>query len=233
MRSINIESVLHPKERAYRLTDDYNYGNRGNAPLSQHIEQFETYGDGLTQHSGAWCAQWSELTDVCLSLTKAIVADPLNEAWGVLHYTLRGTSQETLRFVLSIKYREDKEQWYSLEDRKVSTSETKQHDRRWEKVETWMDGKPGNALSILLKAWDYPDSMQKLCIALDLRKAASYCPSWEELFTPTKDLDSSWHQAFAAYRAACEAVEKLEYAKSAMEAELGNIARRSEVKVAA
>lgn len=220
-RNIELRSVLNPDKVAYRLSSDWDYNGRGNAPLSLHIQVFETYGDNLTQHSGAWTAQFSELTDVCLSLTAAIVADPLNDTWRQLDYVMRDTGSEVLQFVLSIKYREDKPQWYSIADRKLSSSESKRHDRRWEKVEHWMDGSPATALSIYLNHSPNIDWLQKLCIADDLRALANY-PMWEDYFKPVTELKGDWHQAFQGLRAAAHAVQSLDRAKALYESAMHN-----------
>lgn len=225
--NIVIPSVLNSSKVAYRLSSEWPWDKRGNAPLSLYITQYETYGDGTVQHSGEWCAQWEALTDVCLSITRAICADPKNKAWQQLAYVFHSISDETLAFVQTIKYREDKWQWFNMAERKVSASESKQHDRRWERVEPWMDGKASACLSILLNANNGVDWLGKLYIADDLRQSMGF-PLWEEMFKPVTELTGDWHQAFRAFRMASEAISKLDYAQRASESAEGNSKRATE-----
>lgn len=209
-----IKSVLHSDTVAYKLTSDWDWNNRGNAPLSLHISQYETYGDGTCQHSNSWPAQFSDLTDVCLSFTRAVCEDPNNEAWHQLSYVMHSVTEDTLRFALSIVHRDDKAQWYNMSERKMSSSESKRHDKRWEHVESWMDGTAKSALSIVLNANASVDWFSKLAIADDLRTLANF-PCWEDYFKPASELTGDWHQAFNAFRAACRAVQSLDYARRA------------------
>lgn len=207
-----IKSVLNPDRKAYKLTSDWDWNNRGNAPLSLYISEYETYGDGTCQHSRSWPAQWSELTDVCLSFARAIVADPSNDAWHQLNYVMHTVGEDTLRFALGIKYRKDKAQWYNLSERKLSSSESKRHDKRWEQVQSWMDGSPATALSIVLNNNSSVDWLSRLAIADDLRTLANY-PCWEDYFKPVMELPGDWHQAFVAFRDCCRAISSLDHAK--------------------
>ena len=232
MNAITLKSVLQPGKVGYRLSDDYDWQVRGNAPLSYYITQFDTYGDGLIQHSGAFCSQWSNLTDVCLSLTAAVLADPLNPSWKQLDMIFRGTSKALIEFVRTIKFREDKDQWFSLSERKLTTSKSKQFDRRWEKVESWMDGSAGASVSIILKDESHIDWLQKLAWAQDVREAYSYS-DWEETFKPVKDLTGDWYAAFTAIRQVAEAIRLLDNLRRQMECALTNSKPKEEAKVAA
>jgi hypothetical protein len=221
MRNQTFKSVLHPDKIAYRLTDDWDWNKKGNAPLSVYLTQFETYGDGMTQHSGDWAVQFADITDLCISLTQAIVADFGNDAWKQLSYFLHESNQELIAFALTIKHRDDKAQWFNLADRKLSSSESKRHDKRWEHVESWHDGTPASALAIILNANQHCDWLQKLCWADDLRTACNY-PYWEDIFKPTKDLAGDWQQAFHALRACGRAVAAMDYASRAADSALFN-----------
>lgn len=230
--NVTFKSALNPDKIGYRLSSDWDWNNKGNAPLSVYLQQFETYGDGMTQHSGAWAVQFADLTDACISLTQAIVADPLNEAWHQLSYMVHCSNPELLAFVQTIRYREDKAQWYNMTDRKISSSESKKHDKRWNHVESWMDGKAASCLSILLNGVPSCDWLSKLCWADDLREAMGY-PLWEDMFKPTSEITGDWQQAFHAFRAAARAIASLDYAGRACASALYNTLPKPEAETVA
>lgn len=78
-------SIAHPKQYAYEITSDSYYGQTH--PVSGHFRMFETYGDGLTQHSGAWSIPREHLTDYLFSLAAAMQTDA--EIRNQAHYELR------------------------------------------------------------------------------------------------------------------------------------------------
>lgn len=213
---------------AYRLSADWPWDKRGDSPLSLHLTEFDTCGDGMTQHSGSYCTQFCQMADACISLAQAYAKDPLNEAWGQLPYIFHETGDEICAFVQTLKYREDKAQWYNPSERKVSSSSKCQHDRRWEKVESWMDGSSKACASlILLIGGKGCDWLGKLCLLEDLRKAMNY-PLWEDMLPVTSELTGDWHQAFCAARAANRAYREMGYARRASESALGNTKRAEE-----
>lgn len=198
------KSVLHGDKIAYKLTDDWNWNGRGNAPLGIQLEQYETYGDNLTQHSNSWCVQFSDLTDACLSLASAILEDPMSDEWRSGARMFTELNSETAQFLFTVKFREDKDQWFNLSERKLTSSKTKQYDRRWSKVESWMDGTPSAAFSIICQDRNY-DWLERVCIAEDLRQFSGYCQESTEVLKPLAELKGDWHQAFQAARKAVQA----------------------------
>lgn len=216
-----IASVLNGSKVAYEVSDDWNWNGRGSAPLSVSLNQYQTYGDGVVKHSNAWCAQWADMTDACLSLTSAILADPQATEWKQVPRMFATLSPDVLAFVQTIKHRDDRRQWFNFSERKVSTAESKQHDKRWTSVESWMDGTAPACLSILLNQFSHHDWFARLAIADDLRTAMGY-PMWEEFFKPTSELTGDWHQAFRALRAASESVAQLDNARRVLECALEN-----------
>jgi len=222
---MNIASVLNPAKTAYRVCRDSteNWSVRGNAPFALQILAYETYGDGLTQHSGAWCAQWADTTDVCLSLATAIVAEPLREQWRWLVRLLDTYSDDALRFALCVKYREGKEQFYSLSLLKV-TSADKRNDRRYEKVAMHHEGTPLSALNILLQS--HHGWFVRLHLAMRLREmwfqqTTSYF-NRETLFPAVTQLEGDWSQAYEAFYHALRMVQELDWAKGYIECATNN-----------
>src|SRR5262245_28207589 len=131
------KSVLHPSKYGYHFAGSGldNWSKRGSRPVTSAITMFETYGDGCVQHSGDWCPQPEQFSDVCWSVAAAIVEAP-REEWSKLWYALNKVSAEQIEFALGVKYREEgKRQWYSKTLLKVTTGKV-EHDRRYERVES-------------------------------------------------------------------------------------------------
>lgn len=222
MKTIEFQSATRGNI-AYRFCDEWQWDARGNLPLSIRLMEYETYGDGLTQHSGAYCTQFCYLTDACISLAQAIVADPKNEAWEALGNVFCHPREDTINFALSIKYREDKDQWFDLANHKVSTSERYKHDRRWEKVENWMDGTAKSAFSIINTRLGGYDTLGKLCWLDELRM--KYGCASEDVWEALGQVEGDWLQAFHAARDASLAVQYLRGAARTADCALGNTKR--------
>lgn len=227
-KSVKFLSLLNPN-RAYEVSDDWAWDGRGAAPLDLHLKAYDTYGDGLTQHSGYFVPQWADVTDVCASIAHAILADPKNEAWSLLH--LPEPRFGLLAFVRTIVYDPDenaKTKYFNPVDLKISTADRYRFDKRWQKVESWMNGSPAACLSLLLN--DRPsDWLEKLLYADALRDAMGY-PCWEDVFKPTAELKGDWHQAFEAYRCALQAAHLLRVAERQLENSLASTRRSSEAE---
>lgn len=229
---MNIKSVLK-NDRGYQIRGDF-YGNGGNKPLCGEILQYETYGDGDTQHSGAWPAQWDSIVDVCLSVAAAIRADPLNEAWACLTSMLRRVDDETLRWALGVVYKPGKRQYYSVAVLKVTTAD-KSNDRRFDVVNEYMDGSTAGALRVV--SGEYWNTLERLMVCDRLRdlhyELVGGYDSWANTFKWTTELPDGWECALAAFKYALQAVEYMRHSERTAEATLGNIRRREEVKAAA
>ena len=211
---MRIKSVLQPNAYAFELDSESHYEKRGNAPLNAYLLTYETYGDGLTQHSGSWCAQYNQFTDAALSLARAILEDPTNPEFRKLTNCIERYTDADLRWALSVKFVDGKEQFYSLATRKVTRAD-KRNDRRYERVQTFHDGTARSAFHILCQShWDWFDRMI-LCDRLrEVEFQVAQCTTdWETLFQPTKDLTGDWSQALAAFRSAITAVQHLDWAQ--------------------
>jgi hypothetical protein len=224
---INIPSILNGATTAYRYDRGAdNWNSRGQAPLSLDISAYHTYGDGTTQHSGHWCVQFADLVDVCLSFARAIVADPLNEGWKNIDYTLHGPCDDVIRFALSVKHKEPKDgksfgdhQFFSVAQNKITKAD-KRYDKRFQVVESWHDGTPKSAFAILCNECTHYQWLSKVQLAVRLREiyatvegGGGYYVQWEDVLKPLTELKGDWQQAFEAYRNAVQVVRHLDHAR--------------------
>lgn len=163
--------------------------------LSRHFQQCETYGDvhengNYTQHSGEWTVQVEFLADYLASLATYILANPGEETDKLLQHVSyeveRRPTDAAIAFAASVVFkpavRADGEEtgyekhcrWFSLEQKKVTTSESKRYDKRYQEVEKRHDGTPDSIYRILipeyangLEFYTYADAIRDWCQAGD------------------------------------------------------------------
>ena len=138
--------------------------------LSRHFQQFETYGDGLTQHSGEWTVQVEFLADYLASLATYIMANPGEETDKLLQHVsydvTRRPADASIAFAASAKFKaksdtepwEKHRRWFSVQEKKISASESKRYDKRYTEVEKQHDGSPDAIYRMLIP--EYADGLE-------------------------------------------------------------------------
>lgn len=143
------------------------------APFESNFRMFDTYGDGLCQHSPDWSIQLECLADYLFSLAEAMRTD--DELTQALVFTFaRRPSLKEIEFAASVKYKGHEEKdwlksrrWFSAKELKVSKAPSKEHDKRYEEVRDVHDGSPSSMFRILLG--EYSTGIQKYLIADAIR----------------------------------------------------------------
>jgi hypothetical protein len=126
-----------------RVTDEWRNSNQY---ISDRVGWYDTYGDGETQHSPMTRVLYEWFTDFCASVASWAMSAPPSDSLQVLQVLADemrtySISHDRVRGALVVKYREGKRQYVNRgENCKVSSAESKRHDRRWEEVCEWMDG---------------------------------------------------------------------------------------------
>lgn len=138
-------SLKHGKTHAYAFDSDaYDY----KAPLYDHFRMYETYGDGLTQHSGDWSVTLEYLTDYLFSLATAMQTDA--ELVDRLKYAICDRpSKQAIEFAASIVFKEGKTRYFDLRERKISSSDSKRYDKRYTEITDVYDGSAKSIFRIL------------------------------------------------------------------------------------
>lgn len=179
------------------------------------FQAFYTYGDGLCQHSGEWAITEETATDYLLSFARAIIDAPDGRDMALAaRYSFCGSnvSRRTIKFAATVKYVDSdkgKPQYYSLSEMQVTRSAVKRNDRRYERVETWMDGTPASVFQLCRKDfmgwWDlYQLAHEVLQIMTDLHDTyygtpADHLLKWERV--DSYDLASAFEHASTLVRA--------------------------------
>lgn len=155
---MKFKSILNPDKYGFEWTNDSmrfwdQMYRSGGIYLHGAAGYFETLGDGSTQHSPLMPVPASMFTDYALSLADWLMKDLLLE--GFSSYLLQcEIKRETILFLASIRYKEDKAQWFNLGECKVSSAESKQFDKRWIKIPSWAEASTSSALELYWLATD-------------------------------------------------------------------------------
>jgi len=117
----------------------YDWTRRTNE-ISRYLSAYDTMGNGETQHAPDYLPQQDQAGDVFRSFLAAIVDIPDGELPDAVHSFLRDgetSCDDMIRFAWALKYRESKNQYVNLNELKTSSSDSKRHDKRWLKLESY------------------------------------------------------------------------------------------------
>ncbi len=148
MTQHTFQSLANPNMRyvvsTERLVEDWRDAHRY---LSDYIGQFDTMGDGETQHAPTGRVLYKQFTDFCASAATYLEAaqfnvDKLDEMARTLGGEMRsyGASCDDIRAAAKVKYKEGKRRYYEQSTYKMSASESKQYDKRWSEVLEYHNG---------------------------------------------------------------------------------------------
>ncbi len=163
-------SLGNPKELGYAF-DSQAFDTK--APIHDHFRVFQTYGDGLCQHSGDWAATSEQITDYLASL--AVVLQTDEELLDQVKYSLANRpSNKSIEFAASILWKAPKDdkswskpRYFSVTEQKISSSPEKRHDKRYQEITDVYDGSPEAIFRILVR--EYSDGIEKYCYASAIR----------------------------------------------------------------
>lgn len=161
-------SRLTPNEYAYAFDSE---AWTSDAEVDPHFRMFSTYGDGICQHSGDWSIHLDHLADYLASLAVAMRDDDELLQRSAFSF-LRAPSVEKIEFCAGVIFKEsdrswDKRRYYSVSERKLSSSRSKEHDKRYEEIREWNNGTPEAIYRMLTP--DYCRALEWYCIADAIR----------------------------------------------------------------
>jgi hypothetical protein len=227
-------SIEHPETYGYLFeTDNWS----GNAAVDTCFRMFETYRDGLIQHSRDWPITTEYLADYLNSLAQAMLTD--TELAERMTYTLmRRPSDAEIAFAASVVFKpidedhpwEKKTRYFSIEEKKVSSADSKQYDKRYVRVERAHDGSADAIYSMLIP--DYASGLQRLQFAEAIRKWTLDGENRPYMELPARFL--KWTESHDKARDMMHALETAQYAaeshrlRCAVESNLASIKRQIE-----
>jgi hypothetical protein len=233
MATCRFPSLEHPEKYGF-VFDSQNYVQR--PPVDECCLAFETYGDGLCQHSGEWPIAADLAADYFASLAAHLLEHPDELDW--LSWKLRqDVSPKDIDFAASVVYREPKEnraykrQYYSRKERKLTTAD-KRNDRRYDEVESWMDGSPDAIVRLLWQSFYSPLQTYALNCAVRDWTQAGENSGWMDIPTITADADHdarrALHDAYKLLQSVLRHLEGLRSARSSLDCWLRNLENRKQ-----
>ena len=229
---------LNRKNTGY-MVKDYDWRERRLGAVEWGRE-YDTYGDGLTQHAYETGIAPDNLGDFLASLAQFLMDNQeevahIEKRWP--HYYDVG--REQVRFLMNLRPKDGKRLYFSATDLKVSSSDSKRYDKRWEEVPTWADGTPGAVSALAFMGGDktdHRDVLEKFALYGYIRQIVAeendgyYGKSameWLNITTPYTD------SAFAVMDRLIESFRKQKEAERILEGYKHNTSRKTEEEAAA
>lgn len=217
MNRLNIKSVLNSSKICYVVEKDHDYS--GLFKLLNGVKQYDTYGDSDCQHSPAYSAQASNVYDFLLSLL-AFLAEPTNMTdnevveflqWEIGHRMVNLTVKQA-EFLKTVIHKESTPEksfdrrYFSLEEMKVSSADSKRHDKRWFVIPDWANGDVNAIIGLYGLATDHRWQESLIGIMATRAVACEVCDqNWQ--FAEQKDIGDAFgdkadesHRLFVACR---------------------------------
>lgn len=139
-------------------------------PLGPECGEYQTFGDGMTQHGPEFPVVAVNFADYCASLGAHLqvllrgdrreLSDDQIEALMWRNPARPRYSDEAIRFALTVVYKQQdgKRQYFNARDCKLRTvsasKDTLQYDKRWARVHERMDGSVDSAVYVLTRRED-------------------------------------------------------------------------------
>jgi hypothetical protein len=223
-------SLAHPAKYGY-LYDSSSW--KSYAPVDRHMLMFETYGDGLISGE-CWVTVGTELAaDYLLSLAAAMLTD--GELAELMTWRFpTPPSLDLIAFAATVRDEPDnyKPRYYSLEFLKVSSSPSKAHDKRWERIERRHDGSGGAIYNMLHR--DYVSGLDNFVLADTIRTWMNQKHGYGSMAEPTEFLKwdrcqaADVRHAISVIRSITEAARNLRHAKSYLESYRRELAEKAQ-----
>ena len=148
----NPETVGYVVARSHDLFDSCT--GRGGAILNWG-RQFQTYGDGVTQHTPLSQIDKANLADFLESLADYWLSSATEEEKALIVSEFRANDvpdRKTIKFFAGLRPPKEggKRMYLNTGDLKVSTADSKRHDKRWEEITYSMEWMNGSARAVYI-----------------------------------------------------------------------------------
>ena len=172
---VKFASIAHSAHYCYAY-DSEAWEMNSHAFLSMKFRMFETYGDGLIQHSHEWAVTEPFATDYLFSLAATMIDNPEIANDAVYRFNDK-PRPELLAFVASLVYNPEKDsgygktRYFSTSLEKVTRNRDKAHDDRYKELREWHDGKPESIYKMVIP--EFADGLTRWQYANVIREWAS------------------------------------------------------------
>ena len=211
MAQFKFPSIEAPEQRAYVFDS---LSSNLYPPVDPSLMFYSTHGDDMIAHSPNAPISVEMFCDYCYSLAEFLLLHQELTETVYWHFD-SPVGEAEIEFASKVIYKPEKERWYSLSERKISASENKRYDRRYERIQEWADGSYESIVRILRQAHYSPLKAFVMQLAVydwfNKRGHVVNLPC----FDPKTDLNLRSKQVAAvrAVQSICEAHYKLESAR--------------------
>ncbi len=210
--------------------------------INPRFRMFQTYGDGLTQHSGDWAITREHVIDYFESLAVVLLTNQ-ELAESVQYLLSTRPDHGVIDFAAGVVWKEsdanyDKHRYFSVSEKKITSNRDKQHDKRYQEIGKHHDGSPAAIYSMIvpeyadgLQRYLYADAVRTWALAQPDRKGHSYYmempPVFLKWFTDREASDNArrLRDAIDTCSSICEAYRLRTHAESMLENMTRNRAR--------
>lgn len=188
---------LKNNEKGY----SWHYESMNGHGISPYANQFDTYGDGMTQHSPYYHVGIEQLQDYLFSMAAHLQEFPEDikalDGGGWWNYSVSG---QQINFFKKLIYDEKKTRYYNKSEMKVSSAPSKRYDTRWKEVPTWADGSFMTVFGFMKE--DHYNMLQRLDLLIKIWQW--YDNNGDYQYISMDDYgfgDLSWHVTSDAFNA--------------------------------
>ena len=212
---VKFNSIANSGHYGYAYDSEV-WESRSNPFLSIKFRMFETYGDGLTQHSPDWAVTEDFATDYLFSLAAAMIENPEITNDAVYRFNEK-PRPDLLAFAASLIYNPEKDsgygktRYYSTNLMKVTRNREKAHDDRYKELRDWHTGTPDAIYKMIVP--EYSDGLTRWLYANAIREWAGENLKNSFMEMPAvflewfKDRSESQHEQYNKARDFRDAVE--------------------------
>lgn len=133
---------------------------------------FETFGDGMIQHSTDHPVTKDCLGDFLFSLASLMADNPSDEELfrEVASDVWRGPKKGDIEFAASIRFKESdreymKQRYFSIVERKIGSRKKCEYDKRYTEIHDWCDGGSKAIYRIITSGQEYMNGLEMLIMA--------------------------------------------------------------------
>ncbi len=125
---------LHRKNIHY-VVDKSSFEFSKSPQLADYAYEWDDLGDKGVQHTPKNFVMKDDAADYIASLVAYLIASPLSLDDKEYYFILpMGVNAEEVIFLSKLEYVSDKTRYFNRQDKKISASDSKRHDKRWKEV---------------------------------------------------------------------------------------------------
>lgn len=167
---IKFKSINRPST-VYTISTKDSYSSYQYNIISNLVKEYNTYGDGMTQHSEEYNTIIPNIKDFLQSLSSYIHTNngitDIEEFyfWPKRSYAL---DDDRIKFFINLKYTEGKTLYYHIHENKTSRADSKRYDKRWNLVDLWHDGSMDSVIRLCNNS--YSNILEKILLIINIAK---------------------------------------------------------------